>query len=578
MNRFCKVLAVILAMLMMVTMATACKKSDGDEFDAFLDGAESSDNGFGDDDTADDGNDDANANQGDDTKDPSDDKGGKEDDKDSGNDKEDDKTPQNGVVNENADANEKEQNKVVEEYDGTKKYDFASNPLLAKSKPINHGEAPSFDLDTTGFVKNVKVADLKGKSLVAITSLEVSNFIYRGPKGELLNEWTWFDSLKKTYGVKFSYIEERWDTAPSTILKYMQGGKQLDIIMTHRSALAQLMNLSQALDPYINMKYINNSPGIDTRTMEQSKRHDGYRCIAPIGAVDVIWYNETMTKSLGLTDPYTLWKQDKWDWEAFRNYMVSVPVNAPNGNTKLRPFFQSAGDSIFFWPRTNGVNVFEFKNEENGTKIISNFDDERCLAAWTFFSDLMNQIQCRERHSNDVTDDAGDGMFTKGSGIMGCTLYLMRDWSTSDYAKTQKYRWVPYPKGPDKDGECVAMNYGNTMMLPKKMKNQSNIPFAIKVMEIWANRFTEALYDYLQEPYFNFTYEERVEFFNFVSQNNYFNPAGGWRNLLTGDDYTHYKEFEKSFYDNTTYNTTTAAKKVSNLINKAVDLMQKYGD
>ena len=201
MNRFCKVLAVILAMLMLVTMATACKKSD-DDFDAFLDGAESNDSGFGDDTANNDDNGDVgdtnNEGSGDTStdKDPSDDKGNT----DSGNKNPSgsDKDSSQGAVTNNADANEKEQSKVEANYEGAMKFDFANNPLFAKSKDINHGEKPSFDIDTTGFVKNVKEKDLKGKSLVAITSLEQANFIYRGPKGEKLNEWTWFESLKKT--------------------------------------------------------------------------------------------------------------------------------------------------------------------------------------------------------------------------------------------------------------------------------------------------------------------------------------------------------------------------------------------
>lgn len=578
MNRFCKVLAVFLAMLMLVTMATACKKSD-DDLDAFLDGAASSD-GFSNDDDG--GNTDGDeTNQGSDgetSTDKDSTNGGSTNSgtNDNTNSSGSSKDSSQGAVTNNADANEKEQSKVEENYDGTMKYDYSNNPLFAKTKAINHGVEPSFDIDTTGFVKNVKVADLKGKSMVAITALEEANFIYRGSKGEKLNEWTWFESLKKTYGVNFKYIESRWDKAPSLILTYMNTGKQLDIIPTHRSALAMLMNLSQPLDPYINMQYVDNSPGIDTRTMEQSKRHDGYRCIAPIGAVDVIWYNATMTKDLGLKDPYTLWKQDKWDWDAFKNYILSVPETAPNGNTKLQVFYQSAGDSIFFWPRTNGVNVFDFKVGKDSTEIISNFDDTRCMNAWTFYSDLMNQADYKNRGTENSS--GGSGLYELGSAIMGCTLYLMKDWSSSDFACSQQFRWVPYPKGPDEGGGYVAMNYGNTMMLPKIVKNKSNIPYAIKVMEIWANRFTEAINDYLQEPYFNFTYEERVEFFNFVSQNNYFNAAGGWRNLLSGDDYTYYKQFETSFYNNTKYNTTTAAKQVSNIIDKAVNLMNTYGD
>ncbi len=577
MKKAVKIIALLMAMLMLVTMATACKNSDDDDLNAILDSG-TGDSGFEDDTNS---SDDNNGSAGD--NDSTNNDGGNTDNgEDTKNDGKDDKNNNsnsgsgNGPVSVNPDADDKKQEEITEKYDGTKKYEFASNPLLAESKKINTGVEPSFDIDTTGFVKNVKVKDLKGKSITMITSLEVSNFIYHGPKGELCTEWSWFECLKKTYSDNFKYVESRWDKAPSMILTYMNTGKQLDIIPTHRSGLAQLMNLSQPLDPYINMKYVNNSPGIDTRTMEQSKRHDGYRCIAPIGAVDVIWYNETMTKSLKLPDPYTLWKQDKWDWDAFRNYMVSVPKTAPNGNTGLRAFSQSGGDSIFFWPRTNGINVFEYKNAGNKTEIISNFEDPRCLEAWNFFHDTLVSYK-GDRGESAEDSDAQRDMYTNGSVIMNCTLYLMRDYSYSDYAKSQQFRWVPYPKSPNKGGEYVAMNYGNTMMLPKKMKNQSNIPYAIKVMEIWANRFTEAINDYLQEPYYNFTYDERVEFFNFVSKHNYFNPAGGWRNVLSGDDRSYYTQFERSMYRED-YNVATTAKQVSNIINKAVQLMTEYGD
>ena len=270
MSKFIKVLCVILAVLMLVGMATACKKgTDDDEFD-ILEGSgtvddngdesgdESNDETDGETDAGTDGNNGGNSgNNGGNTSTNNGNNGGN-----NGGNTEETKKPET-------------QQQVQDDYEASKKYDMANNPLVAETKKLNYGTEVSYDIDTTGFVKNVKVADLKGKSLVAITSLEVSNFIYRGPKGELLNEWTWFDSLKKTYGVKFTYVESRWDKAPALILNYMQAGKQLDIIPTHRSGLAQLMNLSQPLDPYINSKYINNSPGIDTRTMEQSKRYDG---------------------------------------------------------------------------------------------------------------------------------------------------------------------------------------------------------------------------------------------------------------------------------------------------------------
>ena len=102
------------------------------------------------------------------------------------------------------------------------KWDAVNNPLLAESKAPNVGIAPSFDIDTTGFVKNgIKIADLKGKSLTLITSIRYSTFQYRGEKGENYNEWGWFDALKKTYGLNLKYIESRFDKSVQHILKLL---------------------------------------------------------------------------------------------------------------------------------------------------------------------------------------------------------------------------------------------------------------------------------------------------------------------------------------------------------------------
>jgi ABC-type glycerol-3-phosphate transport system substrate-binding protein len=88
------------------------------------------------------------------------------------------------------------------------------------------------------------------------------------------------------------------------------------------------MNLSQPLDPYVNTNLIGNSPGVDLRTLEQTKWGGTYRCIAPIGAVDVIWYNESMVEQLGLKDPHTAWKNGKWNWEAWKEFLL-LPLHLP---------------------------------------------------------------------------------------------------------------------------------------------------------------------------------------------------------------------------------------------------------
>ena len=587
MNRFCKIIAVLLAMLMLATMATACKRSD-DEFAELL-GPNNNGGGFISEDLSE--NQDA-AND----KEPTEDnepnnstdnteEGNADENADAGNntvagDKEnnsndhEENAGNDAAENVNSDADEDKQNQIIEDFDATKKYDFASNPLLAESKPLNDNVEPGFDIDTTGFVKNgIKVSDLKGKSLTMITALEQANWFYYGPNGETYDEWTWFESLKKTYGLNFKFIESRFDKAPQQMIAYMNAGKQLDIIPTHRSAFPQFILLSQGLDPYINTKYVDNSPGVDSRTLEQTKWDGTYRCIGPIGAVEVMWYNETMVESLGLDDPHKLWKEGKWDWEAWKSFVVAVPVNAPNGKTKLCPWAMSEGNAWDWWARTNGVAVFDAKTENNKTTIISNFEHPDALEAWTFYSDTIKSVDALNRRSENHVQDS---LYKDGATIMCYTAYLMRDYYPFEYARTQRYNWVPYPKGPAEGGECVVMNYGNTMMLPKKVKNQSNIPYAVKLMEIWANRFTEALNDYFQAPFYRWTYEQRIEYFNYAAKNNQFSLGARVFGVLTGDDLKHYNNFYKSFYS-PDWNTATEAAKVKNVVEKALKLCQEYG-
>lgn len=554
MNRFCKILAVVLATLMLVTMATACKKAD-DDINSMLAGNNSSIGGNNGGNGGDTGNNGDTGNTG-----------------NNGNTGNSGNTGNAGNSGISGNTGNAEQDKVIQEFDATKKYDFASNPLLAASKPINHGSEVGFDIDTTGFVKNnIKIKDLKGKTLTLITALEQANFIYKGANGEQLNEWTWFESLKKTYGLNIKYIESNFYKAPQQIITYMNAGKALDVVPTHRSAFPQYLLLSAPLDPYINLQYVDNSPGIDKRTMEQMKWDGTYRCIAPIGAVDVIWYNETMVASLGMPDPHKLWKEGKWNWDAFKSFQVGVPAKSPNGTTALCPFSMSEGDAWTFWALTNGVQVFEIKTTNNKSTIVSNFEDPKALEAWNFYAGTVKGVDYVNRRNSDrpQTD-----IYRNGSCIMSGTQYLMNDYSSFEYAKSMEANWVPWP-GKTGD-QCMCTNYGNTMMLPKKTKNQANIPYAVKFMELWASRFTEAINDYLQEPYYNFSHAERVEYFDFAAKTNYFNVGSRIFDNLTGSDLEYYKQFTWSFY-NPNYNTATQAEQLKNLVNKALSAGLEYG-
>ncbi len=570
MKKAMKVLALLLAMLMLVSMATACKSADED-MDSFLTG----ETNINDDDSGDESNGDVDS-EGDDPSDPSDDK--TEDDKDNG--KNNNKNPdKNNSKDENKKdptgdkVDEEKQQQIVENYDGTKKYDADANPLIAESKPLNHGVGVSFDLDTTGFVKNkIKLADLKGKTFILMTAEDEPNFYYKDEKGTSISEWDWFDALRGEYGLKVKYIKTHLSQADEKNLTYQSSGKQVDVVPTHRSWFPQWMNLSQPLDPYINTNLLGNSPGVDLRTIEGSKWVGTYRCIAPIGAVDVIWYNESLVEQLGLQDPHTTWKQGKWNWETWKNFVMSVPAQNMNGET-LCPWSQPELDSVVFWPMTAGVNLFQSDPESKEPKLINNFNDERVESALVFYAGTNKGIDSLSRRPSAKP---WIDMYTNGKIIMQATQYLTMDFSSEEYAKNNRFNWVPYPKSTQKGGVDVAMSYGLTMMLPRKMKVQKNAPYAVKFMELWANRFTEAYFDFQKAGHLQFNYAQRKEYYEFVSRNNYLAVGARTLGVLTGDEKEYWNQLYWSMYNNN-WNTATAIEQLRNLAAKACEEAVKFG-
>ena len=572
MKKFIKILAVLMAMLMLITMATACKSTD-ESMDDIL----SSETNINDDDDT--GNDD-DVNVDDEGDDPSDPSNNNGDDKENG--KENNKNPDN-----NKDENKKDPNdtdnvdkekldQLIKEYDETKKYDMDSNPLLAEAKPLNTKVAPGFDLDTTGFVKNnVKLADLKGKTFIMITSIDQPFFQYRGDNGKMVTEWNWWDALREEYGLKVKYIKTTVQKALEQNLMYQTSGKQVDVMPTHRAYFPQWLNLSSGLNKYINEKYMGNSPGIDNVILTESKWDGTYRCISPIGAVDAIWYNETMVDQLGLKDPHKTWKEGKWDWNTWKDFLVSVPAQGPTGLT-LAPWNQPETDAINFWPQSYGITLFPIDKSSDTPKLVNNFNDSRCASAWEFYAATVKGVDFVARRTSTNPQNE---MYTKGTVIMNATSYLCVDYSASDFAKTNRFNWVPYPAAPTAEGTTYVMNYGATMMLPRKMKVEKNAPYAVKFMELWANRFTEAINDNLKSAeWYSFNYAQRKEYFEYAIKNVKFGVGSHvLQGSLTGDEKEYSNQLKWSMYNNN-WNTATAVEQLRNLAQKACDEAVKYGN
>ena len=535
MQKFCKILAVILAVLMLVTMATACKSGDEDEWQVEV-GGES----FGEESNS----------GGSDPDDPEKEKdpesqggvsngGGKENPGEtneggSGNQGGTNQGGSNNPSGSNGD-DEETQKEIEENYSAEMKYDMENNPLLAESKSINHEILPSFNLDTTGFVKNdIKLADLKGKTFTFFTAEGKDNFYYTDKNGKLIGEWEWWEALKGELGVTVKYFESHHNKSHSQIMTYMNAGKSLDLIPTHIGGMPLYFKLCQPLNPYVNLQNIGNSPGVDEMTLEETKFGGNYHCIAPIGAADMLVYNQSLVEELNLKDPHKMWQNDEWDWNAYRSFLTSVPATTADG----KPLFATSGPVNSWWyayPLTNGVTIVDLDAGSKELKLVNNWLDDRAIEALTFYADVMKSVKDTTTPSdgNTLKTEENYGRLFDGTLMMSNRVWMMTDQADNDYARNRKYNWVPFPKGTGESGRYAVHTYGLTMTIPKIVKNKSNIPYAVKFAELWANRCTEALFDYFEEqPHINFSYAQKKEYFEFCVKNTYFAlQMNEWRNL-----------------------------------------------
>ena len=161
--------------------------------------------------------------------------------------------------------------------------------------------------------------------------------------------------------------------------------------------------------------------------------------------------------------------------------------------------------------------------------------------------------------------------------MMTDAVNLMNTWDNVEYTKGKKFNWVPFPAATTSTGRCIAFNYGYTMMLPKKMKNQSNAPYAVKFMELWANRFTEAVFDYFETTKcLNFDYAAKKEYFEFAVKNTYFGVQMNEWDMVTGDAGTQKNNWFKAFY-NQQFNITTETTAMKNVVEQALKDCLAYG-
>ncbi len=606
MKKVSRLLALLLVLLMLGTLSVSCKKKTDDEDEAVVgtddEGNTESDNNAGDDGDKDDGaKEDGNKNNNSTTNKPNKDQTAEEKQEaidnaeqkgedegswkedaegniiETGNHEVDDEYRiQGAVTNNNGFIPDEEQGLEKSERFATEqsKYNFDQNPLINRDRQVNRGAMPSFDINDTGFVRaGTKISDLKGKKLEFFTADNFAAWSYRNQKGETIDEWTWFKDLKDEIGLTLKYTVKQHQNSINSVLQYMNAGKQCDLIYTNHNIQPQALCVSKSITSLVNINNLGSSPGVCKTTMDLCKWGNTLRLIAPIGVVDMLWYNQTLTQELGLSDPHIMWEKGVWDWDTCKKYLMSAPKTTQNGN-ELCAWTCFPSNIPFTWDSTNGVNYIQIVADAEVPTIQNNWTHPQFIAAMEYVSTL-NQVvnfKCSSGSNNTVKEHMG---LYEGTTLMSATMYtqVYRD---TEYSKHVQINWVPFPKANTETGAETCQYYGFGMVLPRKTAKPDNENFALKFMELWATRFTETYFDNLNTfEYYNFNYKQRKQYFDFVTRHVVFSPSFAGRPYYASDVGGNVLD---ALNGNAAYNVKTEIEKVANKNQKVVEEIMKYGN
>ncbi|CAA9302557.1 MAG: hypothetical protein AVDCRST_MAG77-5783 [uncultured Chloroflexi bacterium] len=170
-----------------------------------------------------------------------------------------------------------------------------------------------------------------------------------------------------------------------------------------------------------------------------------------------IHYNLDLFRQAGLPDPYDLWKQDRWTWDAFLTAVRQLTKRTADG--KATQIGSSAGIHRL-WMNANGVE--EFDSFVAPTKV--NYDRPEAIDALSWLADL------RLKQQVFVTSAQNELGYRDTRDAFKAGKVAMADFYISEFsllADISTFSWavVPYPKKKDyvidSSGSGLAMSKAN---------------------------------------------------------------------------------------------------------------------
>ena len=264
-------------------------------------------------------------------------------------------------------------------------------------------------------------------------------------------------TLFEDMGGKVEWVQCTSDNKFETLTNRILGGDPVDMFPYEWDAVPNgvFKDQYQPLDDYIDLDdeiWDGMRDAIDMYT------YNGKHYVVPYAISDplLITYSRQMCEENGLDDPYELYQDGDWDWDAFMEMMKTFVANG-DGSTERYGIAGWFGQALV---QSTGKTIINY----DGKQFTNNISDPDIEAA----ENLM-----AEMHSLNLYDPNWYSYFPDTGNIL---FYGMADWSLNASNANNPdadIMVVPFPKSPDADEYYLCGNYAAKMLVKNSDKGDA---------------------------------------------------------------------------------------------------------
>jgi ABC-type glycerol-3-phosphate transport system substrate-binding protein len=248
--------------------------------------------------------------------------------------------------------------------------------------------------------------------------------------------------------------------------RILAGDSTLDVIRMNHRGIGYFKLVSQNMlfpvGDILRSDYYESLSNVDRNVCEKLKFKGKYYSFGTVmgpanSSMFFTAYNKDLLEREGQPDPYELWKNDEWTWEAFERIAKAVTKDT-DGDGQIDQWGMTEiayGAGYYRFLPSDGLEIARI--DENG-KYVFNYDSPQAIAALNTLVKWRNEDKIMVR---DVKFETGSVAFYSYTHLGGCR-----------FAKG-KFEWglVPLPKGPDADRYYFPAFDFNSTFLPANVQN-----------------------------------------------------------------------------------------------------------